>query len=232
LPSYIEVSEDNGVNIDVSELKLPRISVAQNVSKAVEAGDVKAGVFYSSLGEDMGNEIEICIIDFDITYVAFKDGKFAGRSYDGTTWTEGDLRGQALTEEESFHSKRYNFYVINVNEPDPLPYVLSLYSSSGGKAGSKLYNKLASALLRKMNKVKPYAFTFKLNLNKTSNNKGTFFEVLVSNFQGTPSEKVYMTAKEAAKFKDENKHRIVVDETPAESAPKARPTAEPCKEEF
>lgn len=214
LPAYMQDAEYNASDIDIKEIKIPWIMVGQLTSGPVKEGTVKYGEIYSTTGENFGKDLDIIVIKPFINWVRFDKGEgMVGRSSNGHTWEEGKLAGTPLSKDrdndETFKCKRYNFYVIKAGQRDAVPYVLSMYSSSGGKTGSDLYNKIALNMV-KLNKP-CYVRKYTLTTVADKNDIGDFNSWKVKD-SGFASEEDFKLASEARKFIDANRDLIKHDD--------------------
>lgn len=231
LPAYMQDAKYDASEIDVSEIKIPWIMVGQLVSGEVKEGRVKYGEIYSTTGEVFGKELDIIVIKPFINWVRFDKGEgMVGRSSNGHTWEEGKLAGQPLSKErdndETFKCKRYNFYVIKAGQNDAIPYILSMYSSSGGKTGSELYNKIALSMVKLQ---KPcFVKKYRLFTVPDKNDIGDYNSWKVAD-AGFASESDFTVAAQAREFIDST--AVVHDDPLTPIAPSA-PIIEAAKGDF
>lgn len=207
LPAYMRGTSYAADDINVSEIKIPWMLVGQHTSGPVKEEKVKYGEIYSTTGEVFGKQIDIIVVKPFVNWVRFDKGKgMVGRSYNGQTWEEGELIGQELIKtkenDETFKCKRYNFYVIKAGQGDAIPYILSMYSSSGGKTGSDLYNKIALSMVK--NSAPCFARKYTLSTIQDKNDIGDFNSWRISD-AGFVAENDFKIAAEARKFIDTNK---------------------------
>lgn len=213
-PSYLAQYAPNTQDIDLANVRIPMLKVGQYQSEEVKSQMVKFGDIYSTLGEVFGPTLDVIIVKPFINYVKFEIGKgMIGRSMNNSTWEEGELKGQPIDKDDLFFCIRYNFYVITTTQQDPIPYLLSMYSSSGGKTGKTLFDNIAISMIKKNRPC--FASAYKLTIEKDKNDKGDYAAWTVQAIPGFISEESAKLAAECRMNIDKRQHTIVED-MPAE----------------
>lgn len=216
-PAYLAQYAPLPTDIDLSTVRIPMLKAGQYTSQEVKDGVVKFGEIYSTLGETFGTEMDIIIVKPFINYVKFEMGKgMIGRSKNSSVWEEGALRGTPIDKEDLFPCIRYNFYVITTTQKDPIPYLLSMYSSSGGKEGKNLFDRLAISMVKKG--IPCFAQAYKITTVKDKNDKGDFAAWKVINIPGFVSEESAKLAAMCRENIDKRQHEIVEDIAPVDNA--------------
>lgn len=223
LPDYMAGDSAHKEDINLQLLQIPTIKAGNPTSQEVTSGKVKYGELYSSLGETFGTEIELVVVKPFVNYVKFEDGKLVGRSSNPNIWEEGDLAGQEIDKDLRYRYERYNFYVIHTNATDPIPYVVSLYSTAGAKEGKKLF-KILGTRAAKFNEA-CYCRTYKFSVTKEKNDLGQYAAWHIDATEQPTPKAIYILAKESRKYLDENATLISHDEPTTANRQSVEPTA-------
>jgi hypothetical protein len=180
--------------LDQSDLAMPRIMMAQAMSKAVQSDEVEKGNWYLYPDNmQLGEKIDVVLLNMFKSLLYFEPGQgLLCRSFDlvqgvGTPGIECDkcpLQKWLPKEEGGGPPKcrlAYNYTAMVVgsdinDESSPLMGVLSLSSMSAPTG--KLINTLKST--RNGIDGPWYPFRFRLGLKKTENKKGTFYVATAS----------------------------------------------------
>lgn len=208
MPNYLSGYKGEGINIPVTEVTLPYLSLGQSTHKAVKESLVKYGEIYNSVTKkSFGVETDIVVVDFRIDWKEFdKSGQLLRTSSDGKTWSNG----AAFTEEDSWKHKFYNYFVLIVKDESTVPYILS-FAHTSAKTGKQLLNIIAQTT--NLKGMPPFVMTYKLGVKKETSDGNEYMVWTIKQNDGWTDEVTCKKATEMKNFLAKNK--VKTDDAPA-----------------
>lgn len=178
------------------DIIIPKILTMQPVSKLVHDEKAKVGELRGSLEANLlGNKdkgAEFIPFHRFKTRVTFKKEKGKQKFLGQIPWTpehEGTPRLEIIDGVEHEHYETYNVYCLlpdDIKAGMPFPYLIS-FRSTGYQAGKALETARTKLQMAK----KPFAAkVFTLGVNKTENDKGTFYVPTISMGRDTTEEEL------------------------------------------
>jgi hypothetical protein len=185
--------------VDKRDILIPKLLVMQGLSDLVTEEKAQMGDIVDSVtGEVLGSCREkdykpvpvIPIMTFKTWVVFKKSGNGQTEFKEIIPMTAGN-ENLPREDEEFVRDRCINFYVLNANRTDELPYLLSFRRTSY-RAGAKLatYFTKCELAARRGRPVPPAARIWNLGGSKQSNDKGTFYVFDVEQAGETPKEAI------------------------------------------
>jgi len=183
MPSFLNDYVGKGhEDVNVNELKLPYLSLAQGSTDAVKKGLVKYGEFFDSItSEVLGKEVTIVVIKMEQDWIKFPSKQekeearkanktaFIKRSKDGITWDNGEK----LTEDDYKKCKEYVFFCVVRDNLKPLPYIISMKSTSS-RSGKHLMNMIGHNMKSSFKGEPIFARAYKLSSKELEGDNGAY----------------------------------------------------------
>lgn len=211
LPAYLQKYSGVGSeDVNINEVKIPMIKIVQlqseeNANQIAKYGDIING----TTKENYGSKLQFVVVKAFINWVKFSDDKkIIGMSTNGKSWTEGELSGTAIDQDNAYKYKRYNYYVLPIKEGN-VPSIPALISFSGtsAKEGQKLYNNIA---IDTASKLPIFAKVYSYTVVDGTSDKGKFKEWKMDATPAFAPEAIIKIAAEARHLVDISK--TVVEE--------------------
>lgn len=169
------IMADAGLDMDISDIVIPRIHLMQKMSQLVDEkiaqpGEIRDSVDHALLGSEK-HPLQIAIASVHRTLITFKNGDYFStealtRENNELPWEE-KLDGDVIKRQ-----KAYNFLVLlPITQCEGLPYVLSMKSTNS--AAAKWIN--GKILRETMNGGDYRKLVFELSVQKEKNDKGSFY---------------------------------------------------------
>ncbi len=213
VPAYLQGYKGKGVEIQSDEISLPYLSIAQASGKAVKEGKNKYGDIYNTVtNKSFGREVDLIFIKYKRDWKEFdQSGALLRTSDDGITWKNGE----ALTEEEKWKHKFYNYFVIPLNEESSIPYMIS-FGHSSAKTGKSILNIIAQTTGAMG--LPSYARSFRISTKEETKDNNSYMVFKASQNEGYVDEKTVAKAQQIEKMLMTVK--INVDQGPSEQPAK------------
>lgn len=174
--------------LDANDVRLPRLKLAQMISKAVENGVVNYGDIFVSHGQDDMEPVVLAegpkkgdlssppvifyVLGVQKGYSYSDPNGRLGRTLDGSYPNLSLVKGQ-----DPKNVRRTYDYLLVVPEYPDLPVKFIMHGAWGGQAAKSLNTRL---VLAQQKGIPQHEVPFKLQVQKTENDRGAFARAIVA----------------------------------------------------
>jgi hypothetical protein len=142
LPSFIdpiEKADETLLQVNSDDLEISSVSLVQDKHPAKKKfDDINEGDYVDMMsGRNYGQNPEIIVCKHQKTWRKTDGRDIIGFSTDGVTWDDGTK----LTIEDAYRCLEHNFFVMFVDNPEPIPTKIK-FKRTSQKAGKNLLNLL------------------------------------------------------------------------------------------